>query len=83
MTILGSTIRLKGISQKGKNRVRECGEFWTVFASTDRVLFAPGNVGPWLFVSPKGQDQNHKSSRWVHGLSDNDFEIFTQVDTTP
>lgn len=39
MSLLGKQIKLKGISQKGKNRVREHGSDWIVFAETDRVLF--------------------------------------------
>lgn len=75
MSFLGKKIRLKGKSQKGKNRIREQGETWCVFAVTDHVLFNKGAVGPWLFVSPEGKDQNHKASRWVHGLTDVDFDI--------
>ena len=78
MSFLGKKIRLKGKSQKGKNRVREQGETWCVFAETDKVLFNP-LPGLWLFVSPEGKDQNHKASRWVHGLTDVDFDII-QVD---
>lgn len=83
MTFLGKNIRLKGKTQKGKNRVREHGEFWFVFAETDHVLFAKDKAGPWLFISPMGKDQNHKSSRWIHGNSDSDFELFIQVDIIP
>jgi len=82
VTFLGKTIRLKGKTQKGKNRVRENGETWTVFAETDRVLFAPNNVGPWLFISPDGKNQDDKTSRWINGLNDVDFEIVIQVDNT-
>lgn len=78
MSFLGKKIRLKGKSQKGKNRIREQGETWFVFAETNKVLFNP-SVGPWLFVSPEGMTQNHKASRWVHGLTDVDFDII-QVD---
>lgn len=81
MSFLGKTIRLKGKSQKGKNRVRENGEMWFVFAETDRVLFAKGSPGPWLFVAPVGESQDHKASRWLHGATDSDFELFVQVDT--
>lgn len=71
---LGKTIRLKGRSQKGKNRIREHGETWTVWAETEKVLFNP-QKGPWLFVSPDGKNQDDKSSRWVHADNDLDFDV--------
>lgn len=75
MSLLGKNIRLKGISQKGKNRVREHGDQWTVFAETDVVLFAPNKQGPWLFVSPRGQTQEAKASRWIRATDDADFIV--------
>jgi hypothetical protein len=75
MSLLGKTIQLKGITQKGKNRVREIGDRWTVLAETDVVLFAPNQHGPWLFLSPMGCDQNHKASRWVRASGDTDFTV--------
>lgn len=80
MALLGKTIQLKGISQKGKNRVRDHGDRWTVLAETDRVLFAPDRQGPWLFIAPVGLGQDDKASRWVRGNGDSDF-ILTVVDT--
>ena len=74
MSLLGKTIRLKGISQKGKNRVRENSSLWVVLAETDKVLFNPAS-GNWLFIAPEGQDQSHKSSRWIRAVNDPDFEI--------
>lgn len=75
MTFLGKKIQLKGISQKGKNRVRENGHEWIVLAETDTVLFAPNEHGPWLFICPHGTNQNHKASRWVRIYDDADFDI--------
>jgi len=75
MSFLGKKIKLKGITQKGKNRVRENGDTWVVFAETDHILFAPSAAGPWLFVSPVGTNQDHKSSRWVRAVGDSDFHI--------
>lgn len=75
MSFLGKKIRLKGISQRGKNRVREQGDTWVVFAETDRILFAPNEIGPWLFVAPTGKNQNDKASRWVRIQNDLDFEV--------
>ena len=75
MSILGKTIRLKGKTMKGKNRVREHGDMWTVLAETETVLFAPSSKGPWLFAAPVGKNQDDKASRWIHSLTDLDFEI--------
>lgn len=75
MAFLGKEIQLKGLSQKGKNRVRDHGERWTVLAETDRVLFAPDKAGPWIFVAPVGKGQNDKASRWVRVYGDADFSI--------
>lgn len=75
MALLGKTIKLTGISLKGKNRIRENGDRWTVLAETDRVLFSPSTLGHWLFVSPEKCDQNHKASRWIKAEGDSDFLI--------
>ncbi len=75
MSLLGKKVKLTGISQKGKNRVRESGETWIVFAETDTILFSPGVKGPWLFLSPEGCDQNHKAGRWVKATADQDFIV--------
>jgi hypothetical protein len=78
MSILGKQVRLKGLTQKGKNRCRENGDLWTVYAETDRVLFNPA-PGPWLYIAPYSGDQTHKASRWVHATSDVDFTITNHV----
>lgn len=75
MSRLGEKIQLKGISQKGKNRIREFGPMWIVLALTDHVLFQPNLKGPWLFVAPPGCTQEDKASRWIHGFEDPDFTI--------
>lgn len=75
MSLLGKTIRLKGKTQKGKNRVSELGDLWSVMAETDAVLFAPSSKGPWMHIVPFGRSHDDKASRWIHGLNDLDFEI--------
>jgi hypothetical protein len=75
MSLLGKKIILKGISQKGKNRVREQGDRWTVLAETNRLLFAPNDNGPWLFIAPKGMTHDDNASRWIRGMDDKDFSI--------
>lgn len=80
MGLLGKRIQLTGISQKGKNRVRQHGNLWTVLAETDRVLFAPSSNGPWLFIAPLGLGQNDKASRWVRASGDTDFNVVALAD---
>ena len=80
MSYLGTKIKLVGLSQKGKNRVREHGDSWIVLAETDRILFSPGKIGPWLFIAPNGKSMDDKSSRWVHLNQDQDFKILVQSD---
>ncbi len=75
MSLLGKEINLAGLSQKGKNRIREQGNRWIVLAETDRVLFSPGNAGPWLFVAPLGKGQDDKASRWIRLANDADFSV--------
>jgi hypothetical protein len=75
MSLLGKNVRLTGVSQKGKNRVRENGSVWQVLAETDVILFAPDKTGPWLFVAPPGKTMHDKSSRWVHLREDPDFRV--------
>lgn len=75
MSFLGKTIKLTGVSQKGKNRVRENGDTWMVFAETDHILFAPNDTGPWLYISPEGKMHDDKASRWVRATGDKDFIV--------
>jgi len=79
MALLGKIVKLSGTTQKGKNRVREHGDRWTVLAETDRVLFAPSTPGPWLFVTPNpagpGLGQDDKASRWIRANGDTDFAV--------
>ena len=80
MTLLGKQIQLKGISQKGKNRIRENGDRWTVLAETDRVLFSPNEQGPWLYISPKGFEKNDGAARWIRATEDTDFFVIAVDD---
>lgn len=67
-------IKLKGKTQKGKNRVREHGENWEVIRECDSVIFS-NEPGPWGFIVPEGQDRADKGSRWINLRDDKDFEI--------
>ncbi len=81
--MIGKNIKLRGKTQKGKNRIRENGEFWTVLAATDHVLFSPDKKGPWVFIAPMGRKQDDKAARWVHTTDDVDFVVdVLEVDNT-
>lgn len=75
MSLLGKNIQLKGLSQKGKNRIRDFGDRWTVLGEAETVLFAPAEPGPWLFVSPEGKGQNDRGARWIRATGDENFTI--------
>ena len=74
MALLGKHIRLKGITAKGKNRVREHGHEWQVLAETDKIIFNPTR-GNWLFIAPVGKGQADKASRWINASGDADFSF--------
>ena len=75
MSLLGKKIKLKGITQKGKNRIKEHGDVWVVLAETPTVLFSPQSKGQWLFVAPPGCGQSDKASRWVNADGDENFIV--------
>ena len=75
---------LTGKSAKGKNRLREAAAAmpgwdgsWRVQNEQERVTFAPGLRGPWLFVAPRGADSvnRERHSRWVHATADEHFDV--------
>lgn len=74
MALLGKHLRLKGITAKGKNRINQHGNFWTVIAETDKVLFNP-EPGPWLFITPSGSTQDDKAARWIKSDGDVNFSF--------
>jgi hypothetical protein len=63
---------LKGITQKGKNRVRELGADWTLIREADGVLFSTER-GPWALVKPTNGSE--EKCRWINLKHDTDFEI--------
>lgn len=80
MTFLGKQIKVKGVNQRGKNRIREFGDTWVVLAETDKILFSPNQVGPWLFIAPPNKGQDDKASRWMHLTNDPVFELVQTLD---
>ena len=80
MSLLGKQIKVTGVSQKGKNRIRQHGDIWVVLAETDRVLFSPSQPGPWLFIAPPGMGQTDAPSRWMHLHNDPTFGLVKVLD---
>lgn len=62
-------IKVRGKSQKGKNRVRERGEVWQLVRTAADVLFSSEH-GPWLLL----ESLDGKSMRWMRATGDKDFE---------
>ena len=67
-------IVLEGITHKGLNCIRKKGPMWEIHARTETVLFNP-EVGPWLFVSPKGLGYTSKDAMWIKAENDVNFKI--------
>lgn len=67
-------ILLKGITKKGKQRVKEHGMHWREVKVEDRVNFSE-EKGPWIFITPFGQADDSVASRWVHATNDTDFLV--------
>lgn len=67
-------IILKGISQKGRNRIHELGDEWLVLLYRDQVSFSPIHQpgGGWLLLAPFS---NTEKVRWIQRNGDPDFEI--------
>jgi hypothetical protein len=83
MGLLGKEIQLKGLTQRGRNRIREHGDRWMVLADpavranvtvdpSGGIDFNDGG-GPQLFITPVGGDQNHPASRWILLKNDPNF----------
>lgn len=69
MTSPEQIIKLRGKTQKGKNRIRELGEEWVIVLLRNRVLFS--NELNWMLIQPV---LNPEKSRWIKQQNDNDFE---------
>ena len=66
-------IIVEGISQKGKNRVREHGSEWIVDSEHETILFND-EKGPWYHIYSVN-DKNKDYSRWINKNNDKDFKI--------
>ena len=63
---------LKGITQKGKNRIREHGNEWVLIRMIGNAYFSQ-EAGPWWLVQPV--TGNDDASRWIRNTNDKDFEV--------
>ena len=72
------SIILKGITQKGKNRVREQGTEWVIEKMQDKVVFSQ-ELGPWWLIRPITGFET--ASRWIRNTVDKDFEVVEAVGT--
>lgn len=71
MKAVGDSITIRGISQKGKNRVREHGNSWKIIRSEETVTIfvGLGNTPGFLLEAPDGY------WRWMRKEDDADFEV--------
>ena len=72
------SIILKGITQKGKNRVREQGKEWIVLRMQREVAFS-SDKGIWWLIRPITGFET--ASRWIHNTIDKDFEVVETIGT--
>lgn len=65
-------ITLKGITKKGKERIKRDGETWKVLRMCNTSLpFAPTDNGPWMFI----ESEKTKDTRWMRNKDDPDFLV--------
>jgi len=69
-------IELKGITSKGKQRVKRDGSEWYVVREEDSVAFSTEH-GPWLLIDVAHVPDSNISNvaRWVHKTNDKDFKV--------
>ena len=67
---MNARIKVLGISQKGKNRVREHGDTWEIEVITNQVAFS-NQAGPWLRI----RSTQTNEIRWMNRNNDQHFQI--------
>lgn len=67
---IGDIIEVRGLTQKGRNRVNELGDFWRVVRFAKTVQFATGEN--WVSIAPIGRPDD---ARWVRQHKDKDFAL--------
>ena len=74
---VGQTIRLKGISRHGKNRINEAkGDTWKIAMIRRKVAFKTNAPGPFMLLQSTGGTD----SRWVSKVNDHNFEVVEVLD---
>jgi hypothetical protein len=74
---VGQTIRLKGISRHGKNRINEAkGDTWKIAMIRRKVAFKTTAPGPFMLL----QSTSGTDSRWVSKVNDPNFEVVEVLD---
>ena len=68
---VGKKVKLTGITQHGKNRVREQGEIWEVTRLSPRVAFKTRAPGPFMLL----QATESINMRWVSTINDDNFSV--------
>ena len=69
--LVGDKIKLTGITQHGKNRVREQGETWEVIRLSPTVGFKTKAPGPFMLL----QAAESINMRWVSTVNDDNFSV--------
>ena len=70
-----STVRLRGISRHGKNRISQHGDLWVVKAVRESVKFPTSAPGPFLSLG----SVTTEDWRWISEVNDPNFEIVEEV----
>ncbi|CAB4196642.1 hypothetical protein UFOVP1290_162 [uncultured Caudovirales phage] len=63
-------MKLRGRTNKGKNRIRELGEDWILVKESETVSFS--SERGWLMIQPIS---NPDKGRWILSKNDPDFEV--------
>ena len=74
---IGDLLLVEGISQKGKNRIREQGNTFKIANVAERVSFSDKS-GPWLLLG--SLNPNH--GRWVHVADDQHWKIVEKLENS-
>ena len=72
-------ILIKGVSQKGKQRLREWGTSCLIMRESETVLFSTESCR-WLYILPVDVPTSNcrepqDGSRWIKAINDKDFKI--------
>ena len=64
-------IKLTAKTRKGKNRISQFGNIWSVEREAEKVIFS--NLrGGWMLIKPENGIQG---TRWINRFHDKDFKI--------